>query len=524
MKKYFVYLLALFVACTFLFVVIHHKLRAQTIIINEYNSSDRPPRICPDYTETVIPPNIAPLNFMVQEEGSQYCVKIYSGTSEPIEVFSRSAKIIIPVNSWHKLLNINRGGRLCFDIFVKSRNNQWVRFDTITNKIATENIDTFLVYRKIYPVHSFWRDMGIYQRNLVNYDESILMHSSTFAYGCVNCHSFANNRPDRMSIGIRSSKYGSSAILVEDGQAKKVGAKFGYTSWHPSGRLAVFSINKVRQFYHSVRDEVRDVIDLDSTLAYYLVESKTVNTSQKFSEKDRLETYPAWSADGRYLYFCSAPILWSDRDKVPPQRYSEVKYDLMRISYDLENDKWGQLETVISSKDTGMCILLPRTSPDGRWLLFCMCQYGSFPVYQKNSDLYLTDLKDAQQTGQYNYRRLDINSNQSESWHTWSSNSRWVVFSSKRKHGIFTRLYFSYVDQTGKFYKPLLLPQKDPEFYNSYLKTYSVPELIVEPIPVNAKKLGRVVRSSRKILVEMPVTMATPTAETPYGKPWQERE
>jgi len=136
----------------------------------------------------------------------------------------------------------------------------------------------------------------------------------------------------------------------------------------------------------------------------------------------------------------------------------------------------------------------------------------------------LIDLKAAQQTGQYNYRRLDINSDQSESWHTWSSNSRWVVFSSKRKHGIFTRLYFSYVDQTGKFYKPLLLPQKDPEFYDSYLKTFSVPELIVEPIPVNAKKLGRVVRGSRTILVEMPVTMATPTAETPYGKPWQERE
>jgi hypothetical protein len=366
--------------------------------------------------------------------------------------------------------------------------------------------------------------MGIYQRNLVNYDESILMHSSTFEYGCVNCHSFANNRPDRMSIGIRSSKYGSSAILVENGRAKKVGAKFGYTSWHPSGRLAVFSINKVRQFYHSVRDEVRDVIDLDSTLAYYLVESKVVNTSPKFSKKDRLETYPAWSADGLHLYFCSAPMLWSDRNKVPPQRYSEVKYDLMRISYDLEKDKWGNLETVISSKDTGMCMLLPRISPDGRWLLFCMCQYGSFPVYQKSSDLYLTDLKDARQTGQYNYRRLDINSDQSESWHSWSSNSRWVVFSSKRKHGIFTRLYFSYVDQAGKFSKPLLLPQKDPEFYDSYLKTFSVPELITRPIPVNAKKLGRVVRGSRKILVDMPLTMATPTAETPYEEPWQERE
>ena len=524
MKKYFVYLLALFVACLLLFVVTKRKLHAQTVAIDEYNSADRTPRIYPDYTETVIPPNIAPLNFMVLEDGSQYCVKISSGKGNPIEVSSRSSKIIMPVKAWHKLLEANRGGHLCFDVFVKGQNNRWLRFNTIKNKIARENIDPFLVYRKIYPVHSFWHNMGIYQRNLVNYDESILMHSSTFEHGCVNCHSFANNQPDRMSIGIRSAKYGSSAILVEDGQAKKVGAKFGYTSWHPSGKLAVFSINKVRQFYHSARDEVRDVIDLDSTLAYYLVETETVKTSPMFSEKDRLETYPAWSADGKHLYFCSAQMFWSDRNKVPPKRYSEVKYDLMRISYDLENDKWGHLETVISSKDTGMCILLPRTSPDGRWLLFCMCQYGSFPVYQKSSDLYLTDLKAARQTGQYKYRRLEINSDQSESWHTWSSNSRWVVFSSKRKHGIFTRLYFTYLDQKGKFCKPLLLPQKDPEFYDSYLKTFSVPELINKPIPVNAKKLGRVVRGSPKILVDMPLTMATPTTETTYEEPWQERE
>ena len=67
MKKYFVYLLALFVACIFLFVVTQRKLRAQTVAIDEYNSADRTPGIYPDYTETVIPPNIAPLNFIVQE-------------------------------------------------------------------------------------------------------------------------------------------------------------------------------------------------------------------------------------------------------------------------------------------------------------------------------------------------------------------------------------------------------------------------------------------------------------------------
>jgi hypothetical protein len=328
-----------------------------------------------------------------------------------------------------------------------------------------------------------------------------------------------------MSIGFRSLKYGSSALLVENGDAKKLGTKFTYTAWHPSGRLVAYSYNKVRQFFHSARGEVREVVDLDSLLAYYLTDSRTIKTPPALSKKDRLETYPAWSPDGRYLYFCSAPILWSDRDKVPPQRYDEVKYDLLRISYDLDKDQWGELETVISTEDTGLSILEPRISPDGRWLLCCMSDYGSFPVHHQSSDLYLTDLKAAERTGRFEYKRLDINSDQSESWHSFSSNSRWIAFSSKRDYGLFTRSYFSYIDEQGKVHKPLIMPQKDPAFYDSCIKTFSVPELVTEPVKIRAEKFGRLIRSPRKIAVDLPVTMATPKPEGPPGYgPYQERE
>ena len=187
-------------------------------------------------------------------------------------------------------------------------------------------------------------------------------------------------------------------------------------------------------------------MDLDSALAYFVVDSKTVRTSPGISKKDRLETWPAWSADGRYLYFCSSPISWTAQTKVPPDGYDKIKYDLVRISYDVENDKWGEVETVLSAQDTGLSIAMPRTSPDGRWLMFCMCEYGYFPPWQPSSDLYIMDLKAAQETGRYEYRRLDINSDESEAWHSWSSNSRWIVFSSKREYGGFTRCYLSYVD------------------------------------------------------------------------------
>ena len=43
--------------------------RAKRAAIDKYDVVDRPARIYPDYSSTVIPPNIAPLNFMVKEEG-----------------------------------------------------------------------------------------------------------------------------------------------------------------------------------------------------------------------------------------------------------------------------------------------------------------------------------------------------------------------------------------------------------------------------------------------------------------------
>jgi hypothetical protein len=523
------------ILCALIAALLLYCERDKKYTITRYSSIDRPVKIQPDYAGSVIPPNIAPLNFVIQHEGAGYFVKIHSEKGKPIEIFSKTPAILIPKPAWHELLDLNRGQQLNMDVYVESsdsvssskgENLGWSRFQALTARIAREDIDTFLVYRKIRPAHGTWRNMGIYQRNLGNFDESTILNNGYFKNGCVNCHTFCGNRAEKMLIGIRSADYGSSALLIQGDKAQKIGTKFGYTSWHPSGRVAAFSVNNIKQVFHSAASEVREVIDFDSLMAYYLVDSKKVKTTKDLARKDRLETYPAWSSDGRYLYFSSAPITWSDRTVVP-EPYDQIKYDLVRASYDIDNDQWGPLESVLSAQDTGLSILLPRFSPDGRWMLFCMCDYGCFPVYRHSSDLYIMDLEAAQQTGEYKYRRLDINSSESESWHSWSSNSRWIAFSSKRDSGVFTRIYIAYVDTNGNVNKPIRLPQKDPAYYDSCLWAYSVPELITEPVRVTKEKLGRVVRGSEEIPIQMPITMATPKpGELPdYQEPWQtERE
>ena len=483
----------------------------------------RPPRITPDYAGIVIPPNIAPLNFRIDEPGRRYVVRIHSASGETIEVLSRRGQIIVPPEKWKALLTANAGKELSLDVLVKAKDGSWGRYETILNTIAPEPIDSHLVYRFMMPSSYFPKRMEIRQRNLESFEERTLLDTRSFGDGCANCHSFVGNRPDALLLGIRSTAFPSATAYAHDGAVEKIGAKFGYTAWHPSGRIAAYSINDVRQFFHTTQAEIHDVVDLDSLIVYHDFQTNQTKTAPALSDKQRLETYPAWSPDGRYLYFCSAPLLWTDRKTAPPQRYEDVRYDLMRIRYDVATDTWGTMETVLSAAQTGRSILLPRVSPDGRFLLFCMSQYGCFPVYQPTSDLYMMDLADPNGVHGTPCTALrDLNSDQSESWHSWSSNSRWIVFSSKRQGGLYTRPFLSYVDASGHAHKPFVLPQRDPSFYESCYRVYSVPELIAGPVTVDTKALLKAIVSPAQIAVNS-VTGATPqttsTEVYTHGRP-----
>ena len=96
------------------------------------------------------------------------------------------------------------------------------------------------------------------------------------------------------------------------------------------------------------------------------------------------------------------------------------------------------------------------------------------------------------------YWPLKANSDHVDTWHSWSTNSRWILFVSKRDGGpLFARLYLSYIDENGRSHKPVLLPQKDPKFYDSLLQTYNAPELAVNAITVSEKQWMQAIRSAQ---------------------------
>ena len=173
-------------------------------------------------------------------------------------------------------------------------------------------------------------------------------------------------------------------ILVRNGRAEKVDTRSGPSaaaaciSWHPSGKLLAFSRNRIVQAFHTAGPETREVVDKDSDLGFYLVDTGQVYTVPQVSRPDRLETFPSWSPDGRYLYFCSAPLLWTDKE--PPLQYDKIRYDLERIAYDPLPAGGARWRPGRSAR-VGKSISLPRISPDGRFLMFAATTTAAFPFF-----------------------------------------------------------------------------------------------------------------------------------------------
>lgn len=475
-------------------------------------SEARLPRLQPDYVGAVIPPNICPLNFRVEEPGQAFHVRVSSPQGREMQVGSRDGRIRFPQREWRGLLSEARGHGVRVEVSVRRADARWHQFAPFTNRVALDEVDPYLVYRKIHPSHNTWSSMGIYQRNLETFQEVPVLENRRFGNDCCHCHSLRENDPGYASMDIRSSKFGNSLLLISNNVPIKVAGNVSFSAWHPNRRLVVSSFNKPRLLLHTVQNDMRDIVELDGWLGWFTIDTLEVKRIPGLGE-DRLLTFPAWAPDGRVLYFCSSPNPWVDPAKTRNGNYKEIRFDLARVPFDPDTGVWGRMETLLTVAETGLSMVQPRISPDGRWLTFGMCDYGCWATYHPETDLYRADLRAARAGGKLEYQKMEINSPECESWHGWSSNSRWIVFSSKRGNPLFNRPHLSYVDAEGRFQKPFVVPQEDPDFYGAYLKTYTIPTLAKAPFGVSEAALVAAIKSKNPRTLVLPP--ANPTAPRP---------
>ncbi|MCH5232926.1 MAG: PD40 domain-containing protein [Muribaculaceae bacterium] len=438
--------------------------------------TDRVPEIYPDFAGSTLPANIAAPTFEINEDGSDFFTEIGKEGEEPVMTFS-SKEIRPDLKKWHKLLAEAAGKNIYIRISVRNNEGKWERMKDIICPVSSEPIDEYLVYRLLYPGYELWNEMGIYQRNLTDYQQEVVLENLSIDKQCVNCHSFSKNAPETMMIHVRGKQGGT--LIRKDGTTEKVDPKCPglengatYPSWHSSGRFIAYSANNIQQFFHSKGTKTIEVSDLSADMTIYDVDNGKAFTSPAISGDEWMETFPNWTPDGKTLYFCRSKA-YKQGDPL-----DSVRYDLCKVSFDPDSLTIGEPEIVLNASEQGKSVSFPRVSPDGRWLLFTLSDYGNFSIWHPESDLYLLDL----QTG--DIRLVDeLNSDDVDSYHSWSSNGKWLVFSSKRMDGLWARPFIaSFNPETGIFTKPFVVPQKDPHYYDDFMKTYNIPELVRRPI------------------------------------------
>jgi hypothetical protein len=102
--------------------------------------SEFSPRLDPDYSDITIPPNIAPLNFIIKEKGTAYFVKFSSGSGTEIELASGSGKIQIPQRKWKKMLQNSAGKNIKIDIFSKDGDGKWTNLKPLLIKLLQNQL------------------------------------------------------------------------------------------------------------------------------------------------------------------------------------------------------------------------------------------------------------------------------------------------------------------------------------------------------------------------------------------------
>ena len=373
------------------------------------------------------------------------------------------------------------------------KDGKWSAYKPFAIYVAEEEVDPYGSYRVLPPTFVGYDELAIRQRNLTNFEETTIYNNRQISKGlegqCINCHSYQNYGTKNMMFHMRFQHPGT--MIVSDGELIFVNLKdesmisaAAYNSWHPSLPIIAFSTDHTMQSFHTRVLSKVEVMESASDLVIYDVKKNRVQTV--LNDSAEFELFPSWSPDGKWLYYCSAHYEYEngyENTEELLQRYKSLQYNLYRLSFDASTMSFGEPELVYDAVSQDRSAVQPRISQDGRYVLFAEGPWGLFHIWHTTAEVRMLDL----QTGQL--VNMDaMNSPLPESYPSFSSNDRWILFESRRDDGNYTRTYLAYFDKNGCVHKAFEVPAEDPEYFRLLLRSWSRPELMKEPVRISPKQ------------------------------------
>ena len=409
------------------------------------------------------------------------------GWREPLEVITRRRSWRPPADTWASIKKSGTGEWIELELFgCRLREDNTAAAETYVDRVkfrvSPYPADPVIVYRAVTPSFHGRKTPDIYYREISSFKET-LFYPGEGRY-CTNCHSFPDN-PDLGRADIELAIAGRDHVAelrnlglyrfaTKDGKALNINTLF--MGWHPEGgKIAVTGVDRIlsrplitmetQEFY----GVVSDILILDSR-------SLEVFSLPGASEPGQMETFPAWSRDGQSIVFARA------------QEYvlgDSTKYDLYRVPYN--DGKGGKATPVPGASKNGLSNFNPRFSPDGRWMTFNTATWAS--LVKPSADIWIMSTEEGAVP-----KPLECNSAYAmDSYHSWSSNSHWIAYASKRDDGIFARAYLTEISEDGHASPPVQLPVLEDSMMCFNIPTFLCTEFDIDAQDIKVKT-NRVIR------------------------------
>lgn len=517
-------------------------LAAKRVQKKQIYMAEQPLAILPAYADSIVlPPNIAPLGFTPADPGYTIASVRFSAFVYAADTTATEAGAVVfepwpekfeagHLRQWHELLASARNGFIRVDItaYPDGRPDSLQAFPPLRWFIADEPIDPYIVYRTSIFEDASYHHLVIEQKNLENFETKPLLDNFMMNNNCMNCHACEGNNINNFIVHLRATLTGT--LLAKDGELTKLrvpdeypGLRLVYPSWHKGGDFIAFSTNQVYSQHFSTPRR-KGLVTVDTLGDIVLLDTRTLElfSCPELTDEAYDDVFPCFSADGRSLFFCRAPARgteaearalarerrqarhsaadslffrngeqladWLDVSDERIEKANALRADLMQIDFDPETRQFSNLRTVVRFSDLNLSATMPFASPDGEYLVVSALPTTTFSV-QVMGDLYKVYLKDG-----YRIEPIhSLNTDGSETFHTFSSNGRWMVFASNRETFGIPELYISHVTG-GVFAKPFILPQAETDFYARNLRAFLFPFLSTEPAKFDARKTAGAAR------------------------------